>query len=147
MNGGGYINVHYVQHTPCFMEVDGEQLLVSARAVLAHPGSEDQRRAAFPEFFLSNPRLFDIICSGRCDLRHLEMMVSMLRDIGQGTKTVEEASSVVADTLNLTYIESVIGAPTPEQAVRPGQETTVSVVEGQQKYQEQLGQSKKRSRP
>lgn len=112
------------------VEMDGPQLLSHARAALCHPGSAEERRKEFPVFYATNPRLFDIICSGRCDLRHLEMMVDMLGQIDTGTKTVEEASSVVANTLNLTYIESVIGTPTPEQALKPGTETKVTVVEG-----------------
>lgn len=109
------------------------KLLQDARAVLRHPGTQQQRREAYPDFFENNPRLFDIICSGRCDLRHLEMMIKMLADIETGEKTVEQASSVIADKLNLTYIESVVGAPTPEQAVKPGMQTEVKVVEGQLK--------------
>lgn len=126
------------------MPVDGTKLLKTAHEVLRHPGSPEQRQAAFPEFYLSNPRLFDIICSGRCDLGHLSLMVSMLHDIDEGSKSVEEASSVVANTLNVTYIESVVGAPTAEQAVKPGTETNVTVVEGEQPSMDQ--QNKKRSR-
>lgn len=110
--------------------MDGIKLLHDARAVLHHPGNETERQLAYPDFYASNPRLFDIICSGRCDLRHLEMMIKMLADIDAGKKTLEQASSVIAEKLNLTYIESVIGTPSAEQAVQPGMQTEIKVVEG-----------------
>lgn len=103
------------------------RLLAGAEAVLAHPGSEDERRDAFPEFYEENPRLFGIICSGRCDLRTLEMMLSMIGDVEAGTMNVSDASGIVANSLNLTYIESVLPPPTPEQAVAPGQDTKVTL--------------------
>lgn len=112
------------------MSGDGARLLQSARAVMQHKGSELERQAAYPDFYNSHPRLFEIICSGRCDLHHLETMVKLLADIEAGEKTVEEASSVIANRLNLTYIESVIGPPTPEQALKPGMQTEIKVVEG-----------------
>lgn len=107
--------------------LERRRLLAGAEAVLAHPGSEDERRAAFPKFYEDNPRLFGIICSGRCDLGTLEMMLSMIGDVEAGTMNVSDASAIVANSLNLTYIESVLPPPTPEQAVAPGSDTKVTL--------------------
>lgn len=105
-----------------------ENLVDSARAVLRHRGTEEQKRLAFPEFFENHNKLFHIICSGRCDLRHLEMMMSRLQDVHSGSMTLETASTSVAGSLNATYIDPVIQPPTPEQAAN-GKETVVKIVE------------------
>lgn len=105
------------------------KLFKNAEAVLAHHGTVAQRGEAFPEFAKNHSKLFKMICSGRCDLSHLEMMLSRLADIEAGTMSVEEASTVVANSLNAKYIESVISSPTAEQAIAPGQQTSITVVQ------------------
>lgn len=109
--------------------LDRNALLQSAKAVFDHNGSPEQRAAAFPEFVRDHAKLFRMICSGRCNLDHLELMLSRLADIESGSMTVEQASTVVANSLNATYIESVVKAPTPEQAAAPGQDTVFTVVQ------------------
>lgn len=109
--------------------VDRAKLFENAQAVLAHHGTFEQRGAAFPEFRKIHPKLFNMICSGRCDLGHLQLMLSRLADVEAGTMSVEEASAAVAGSLNATYIESVVLPPTTEQAVAPGQETNITVVQ------------------
>lgn len=103
-------------------------LMTTAREVLAHGGSESERRRAFPEFLASHPKLFGIICSGRCELAYLENMLKRMEDVEAGGITVEEASKETAGELNRTYIEQVIPKPTAAQAATVDG-PTVEVVE------------------
>lgn len=104
-------------------------LLSMARKVLEFKGGETERRDAFPYFFENHNRLFNIITSGRCDLGHLEMMMSMMENIDSGAMTVSSASIEVANMLNAIYVDPVVPKPTTDQAVKPGEETSVTVIE------------------
>lgn len=104
-------------------------MLHTARAVLAHGGTEEERRSAFPDFQLAHPKLFRIVCSGRCELSYLETMLRRMEDIEAGRSTVDDASKEISETLNRDYIESVIPPPTEEQAAGPGKEHAVEVTE------------------
>lgn len=95
-------------------------MLATSRSVLAMPGSEADRKVAFPDFQQSNPKLFAILCSGRCELSYLETMLDRIDDIEAGNSTVEKASKEISDRLNKDYIESVVPQPTAEQAALPG---------------------------
>lgn len=107
--------------------LDRGKLLENAQAVLDHNGSDDERQAAFPEFSQSNSKLFRMLCSGRCNIDLLQMMMSRIADIESGTMSVEQASANIAHSLNAKYIESVLPPPTPEQMVGPGGQTQFTV--------------------
>lgn len=104
-------------------------MLATARAVLAFSGDEVKRREAFPCFYESHPKLFNIICSGRGDLGYLETMLNRMDDIEAGSSTVEQASAEISGQLNKNYIENVIPPPTAAQASKPGEAPTINVVE------------------
>lgn len=106
-----------------------QKLLECAREVMTFPGGEEERRASFPDFFENHNRLFNIICSGRCDLSLLEMMLTKVEEIESGTTTVSSASAVVAGRLNALYVDSVVPQPSSDQALRKGEETRVTVIE------------------
>lgn len=105
------------------------KILADARRVLDFDGGDEEKRAAFPKFYEDNTKLFSILCSGRCDLRHLEMMLELMDTVDLGTKTVSTASAEVAGVLNAAYVDSVVPKPTPEQACRKGEKTRVTVAE------------------
>lgn len=111
------------------MSRERAEMLNVARQILAFAGGENERRNAFPDFYENHNKLFNIICSGRCDLTHLEMMFNMMNSVETGEITADDASIAVATRLNATYVESVIPVPTPEQAVRQGEETKITVIE------------------
>lgn len=86
-----------------------------ARDILAFEGTNDKRDSLFQEYKATYPKLYGILVSGRCDLRHLEIMFSNMDMLEKGNITLEMASKKVSDDLNQTYIESVLPKPTLEQ--------------------------------
>lgn len=90
-------------------------IMSDARDILAFNGSDTERASEFSEFAVAHPKLYGILISGRCDLRHLEIMFTNMDRIESGKVTLEQASKDVSDDLNATYIESVLPKPTAEQ--------------------------------
>lgn len=126
-----HLSLEIYTHPEMFSQNATERraMMATARAVLAHPGTESERKREFSGFQASHPKLFGIICSGRCELTYLESMLRRMDEIEAGISTVEEASLEVAGELNRNFVDSVVPPPTPEQAASPGEGPVVQVVE------------------